>query len=44
MNKKSLWIAAGILAAFALLAWRWLDRPSSEADAADHSESGAVSD
>ena len=42
MNKKSLWIAAGILTAFALFAWRWLDRPSSEADAADHSENSAA--
>lgn len=42
MTKKSLWIAAGVLAAFALLAWRWLDRPSSEADAADQSENGAA--
>ncbi|HTC66676.1 MAG TPA: efflux RND transporter periplasmic adaptor subunit [Candidatus Acidoferrum sp.] len=40
MTKKKIWITLGILVAVLLLAWRWMGRTPSEADDANHSESG----
>jgi multidrug efflux pump subunit AcrA (membrane-fusion protein) len=41
MTKKN-WIALGVLAIVVLLAWRWMVRAPSEADDADHPESGVT--
>jgi RND family efflux transporter MFP subunit len=41
MKNKKLWIAIGVLAVAALLAWRWMGRAPSEADDPNHPEIGA---